>query len=199
MKFSLIICTYMRPEPLLQLLQSVKEQTLHPDEILIVDGSLNNETKIVLEENRFENLNYFLVDGANRGLTKQRNFGISHVGANMEVVCFLDDDTVLEKDYFEELIKTFKSDLTITGVGGVAINENNWGTIETNKKYKSKRYYSFEGYIYKEGQRNVIRNYLGLQSNLGAGKMPNYSHGRTCGFPLSNKTYEVDLLIGMSM
>ncbi|HSD06155.1 glycosyltransferase family 2 protein, partial [Flavobacterium sp.] len=47
--------------------------------------------------------------------------------------------------------------------------------------------------------RNVIRNYLGLQSNLGAGKMPNYSHGRTCGFPLSNKTYEVDLLIGMSM
>ena len=28
--------------------------------------------------------------------------------------------------------------------------------------------------------------------------MPDYSHGKTCGFPLNGKTYEVDLLIGMS-
>ena len=56
----------------------------------------------------------------------------------------------------------------------------------------------FDGYVYKEGQRNVVRNYLGLSSNLGPGKMPTYSHGRTCGFPNNGKTYEVDLLIGMS-
>ena len=55
-----------------------------------------------------------------------------------------------------------------------------------------------DGYVYKEGQRNVVRNYLGLQSNLGPGRMPDYSHGKTCGFPLNDKTYEVDLLIGMS-
>ena len=29
--------------------------------------------------------------------------------------------------------------------------------------------------------------------------MPNYSHGRTSGFPFTGKTYEVDLLVGMSM
>jgi GT2 family glycosyltransferase len=199
MKFSLIICTYMRPKPLLQLLQSVKEQSLNPDEILIVDGSTNNETQLVLEENYFENLSYFLVSDEHRGLTKQRNFGIAHVGANMEVVCFLDDDTVLEKDYFEELINTFKQDITVTGVGGVAINENNWKPILANKNYNKKKFFSLDGFVYKEGQRNVVRNYLGLQSNLAPGKMPNYSHGRTCGFPLNNKIYEVDLLIGMSM
>jgi GT2 family glycosyltransferase len=44
----------------------------------------------------------------------------------------------------------------------------------------------------------VVRNYLGLQSHLGPGRMPDYSHGKTCGFPLDGKTYEVDLLIGMS-
>ena len=38
MKFSLIICTYQRPKPLLQLLQSVQEQTLYPDEILIIEA-----------------------------------------------------------------------------------------------------------------------------------------------------------------
>jgi GT2 family glycosyltransferase len=39
---------------------------------------------------------------------------------------------------------------------------------------------------------------LGLQSDLRPGKMPDYSHGRTCGFPLNDKIYKVDLLIGMS-
>ena len=28
--------------------------------------------------------------------------------------------------------------------------------------------------------------------------MPEFSHGRTCGFPLDGQVYEVDLLVGMS-
>ncbi|WP_026727795.1 glycosyltransferase family 2 protein [Flavobacterium denitrificans] len=199
MKFSLIICTYMRPEPLLKLLQSVRLQSAYPDEILIVDGSLNNKTETVLRENQFENLKYFLVDDAGRGLTKQRNFGIKKVNSNSEVVCFLDDDTVLEPDYFEEIIKTFQDNKDIIGVGGVAINENKWKPQKANVHYKTKKYYLFEDYFYPEGLRNIVRNYLGLSSNLGPGKMPNYSHGRTCGFPMTGEIYEVDLLIGMSM
>jgi GT2 family glycosyltransferase len=198
-QFSLIICTYMRPKPLLQLLQSVREQTLYPDEILVIDGSTNNETQLILNENHFENLHYYLVPKEHRGLTKQRNYGITRAGSNMEVFCFLDDDTVLEKEYFKELIDTFRYNIAITGVGGVAINENNWKPILSSKIYNKKKYFSFDGFVYKEGLRNVVRNYLGLQSNLAPGKMPNYSHGRTCGFPLNNKIYEVDLLIGMSM
>jgi GT2 family glycosyltransferase len=189
----------MRPKPLLQLLQSVKGQTLYPDEILIIDGSTNDGTAQVLANTSFLNLHYFLVPKEQRGLTKQRNFGIARVGAEMEVICFLDDDTVLEKDYFEQLVKTFQSDATISGVGGVAINENKWKAKVNGKYFNTKRYYEWEGHVYKEGQRNVLRNYFRLQSNEGPGKMPNYSHGRTCGFPLNGKVYEVDLLIGMSM
>jgi GT2 family glycosyltransferase len=96
------------------------------------------------------------------------------------------------------LLKTFKDNLDVTGVGGVSINENRWSMIEPNKKYDKYHYFQFEDYVYKEGQRNVFRNYLGLESNLGPGKMPAFSHGKTCGFPLNGKTYEVDLLIGMS-
>ena len=75
MKFSLIICTYMRPKPLLDLLESVRLQTLYPDEILIVDGSKNVETQVALNQHSFAKLKYFLVEDANRGLTKQRNYG----------------------------------------------------------------------------------------------------------------------------
>ena len=188
----------MRPQSVLQLLQSVQGQTLYPDEILIIDGSTNAETALVLEENQFQYLHYFAVPPEHRGLTKQRNYGIERVGKEMEVVCFLDDDTVLENDYFEEVINTFKENPGISGVGGVASNENSWSLAEPNKKYDAHRYYQWEGYVYKEGQRNVVRNYLGLQSNLGPGRMPDYSHGKTCGFPLDGKTHEVDLLMGMS-
>ena len=188
----------MRPQSVLQLLQSVREQTVYPDEILVVDGSTNTETELVLQENRFLHLHYFAVPPEHRGLTKQRNFGIERLGKEMEVVCFLDDDTVLEKDYFEEIIKTFEENQDVSGVGGVAINENGWSLAEPNKEYDPNHYYQWEGFVYKEGQRNVVRNYLGLQSNLGPGRMPAFSHGRTCGFPLTGKTYGVDLLIGMS-
>lgn len=188
----------MRPQSVLQLLQSVQGQTVYPDEILIVDGSTNTETELVLKDNSFPKLDYFAVPPEQRGLTKQRNFGIERLGQAMEVVCFLDDDTILEKEYFEEVLKTFEEQPGISGVGGVAVNENSWTLAEPTKKYDPRRYCQWEGFVYQEGQRNVVRNYLGLQSHLGPGRMPDYSHGKTCGFPLNGKTHEVDLLIGMS-
>ncbi len=189
----------MRSKSLLELLLSIKLQSVYPNEILIIDGSLDGETAKILSEYNFKNLEYFLVSDEYRGLTRQRNFGISKTAVDSEIVCFLDDDTVLESNYFAEVIKTFESNHEIIGVGGVAINENKWKPQEINVSYNKRKYYLFEKYAYKEGLRNVARNYLGLSSNLGPGKMPNYSHGRTCGFPLTGKTYEVDLLIGMSM
>ncbi|MBE8727793.1 glycosyltransferase family 2 protein [Flavobacterium sp. KB82] len=199
MNFSLVICTYMRPDSLLQLLKSVEEQNLYPNDILIIDGSSNEESKKVVEENQFKRVQYFLVSDQDRGLTKQRNFGVSKLAVETEIVCFLDDDTVLEKGYFEEIIKTFELDSEVVGVGGVALNENKWKPHDSKIMFNKNKYYFFENYIYKEGLRNRARNYLGLASNLGPGKMPAFSHGRTCGFPLTGKSYEVDLLIGMSM
>jgi GT2 family glycosyltransferase len=188
----------MRPQSLLKLLKSVHQQILYPDQILIVDGSVDKETERMLQNNQFVNLNYFMVLPEQRGLTRQRNFGLKKVDNTIEVIAFLDDDTELMPNYFEELIKTFIDDQSISGVGGVAINENSWSLAVPNKKYDRHRYFQLDGYVYKEGQRNVVRNYLGLQSNLSPGKIPEYSHGKTCGFPLNGKTHEVDLLIGMS-
>lgn len=199
MKFSLIICSYMRPQALLSLLQSVQKQTLYPKEIIIVDGSVDDRTETLISDHKFSNLKYFKVTDENRGLTRQRNFGISKVNPESEIICFLDDDTVLEKDYFAEIVKTFQNNNEIVGVGGIAINENKWQIQKEGNIYNTSKYYLFEGYFYPEGLRNIVRNYFGLASNLEPGRMPLYSHGRTCGFPMTGKIYEVDLLIGMSM
>ena len=196
--FTLIICTYMRPQAILNLLESVKKQTLYPNEILVIDGSTNDETRLELENNHFENLKYYKVEDEDRGLTKQRNFGIDKVDKTSEVVCFLDDDTVLEPHYFEAVIQAFNSDKNIVGVGGIALNENRWTLKDDNKTYNNTDYYEFEDYVIKESLRNKIRNIFGLQSPDKPGIMPSFSHGRTYSYPLTKKNYDVDLLVGMS-
>lgn len=188
----------MRPNSVFELLKSIQLQSLFPNEILIIDGSTNSETEEVIKDISIDKLHYFKVLPQYRGLTKQRNFGLDKVSTTSEVIAFLDDDTVLNPDYFKELIKTFCNDATITGVGGVAINENGWKLVDSLVNYNKHHFVLSDGYVYKEGQRNVVRNYLGLQSNLPPGRMPVFSHGKTCGFPLNGKTHEVDLLVGMS-
>ena len=118
MKFSLIICTYMRPDPLLKLLRSVTEQTLYPDEILIIDGSTDERTKNAIASHNFPSLRYYKVPENERGLTRQRNYGIERVSDDIEVVCFLDDDTVLKPEYFKNLLDTYMQYPKALGVGG---------------------------------------------------------------------------------
>ena len=196
MKFSLIICTYQRPKPLLQLLQSVQEQTLYPDEILIIDGSTNDATERMIANTFFLNLNYFLVPKEERGLTKQRNFGIARVSKDNDVVCFLDDDTVLSADYFEQLLSTYQKYPDALGVGGYIHNETKWEFIGTIYKPQIDEF-CFDGWKRKDGSRFVLRKKLGLDSDCPPGFSSLYSHGRSVGFlPPSGKIYEVEQLMG---
>ena len=196
MKFSLIICTYMRPEPLVKLLNSVNIQSKYPDEILIIDGSLNEETKAALDKNNFKNLKYFLVSEKNRGLTRQRNFGISKVATDSEIVCFLDDDTVLEVNYFQNLLETYNIFPQALGVGGYISNEIKWEKVSENDKSKINEF-CFDGWKRKDSSRFIIRKKLRLDSDCSPGFSSLFSHGRSVGFlPPSNKIYEVEQLMG---
>lgn len=188
----------MRPKALINLLNSVKEQLLYPNEILIIDGSTNNETALILKQYKFENLKYFKVKEKDRGLTKQRNFGINLINKTSDVVCFLDDDTVLKPSYFKSIINTFSNNPDVTGIGGVALNENRWLEKKVDKVYDKTNYYEFENYVIKESLRNKIRNIFKLQSPDLPGVMPTFSNGRTYSYPLTGKIYKVDLLVGMS-
>ncbi len=186
----------MRPKPLLQLLQSVQEQTVYPNEILIIDGSTNPDTESILKENPFANLHYFAVPPEHRGLTKQRNYGIERLGSEMEVVCFLDDDTVLGNDYFEQLLKTYEIHPETLGVGGYIINESQWEFVGEQYQPKMEEYH-FDGWKRKDGSRFIARKRLGLDSDCPPGFSPAFSHSRSVGFlPPSGNIYEAELLMG---
>lgn len=196
MNFSLIICTYKRPTALLQLLQSVVQQSLYPSEILIVDGSPDDATKEMINENDFKNLFYFKVSPEDRGLTKQRNYGISRVSESSDVVCFLDDDTILATTYFEEIIKTYSVFPAALGVGGYIANEVTWQYAGPDYCPKIKEFY-YDEWKRSDGARFVWRKKLGLDADTLPGFLPEFSHGRSVGFlPPTGKTYEVEQLMG---
>jgi GT2 family glycosyltransferase len=196
MKFSLIICTYRRAKSLIRLLESIKKQTLYPYEILIIDGSENNETELLLGKYRYENLSYYKVYKNNRGLTKQRNYGISKTSIESKIFCFLDDDIVVQPDYFENLLTTFTDKPDAIGVGGAIINEGIWKKSFSNSKIDSDLYY-FKGWERNLGSRNVLRKKLGLLSDKPPGIMPIYSNGFSIGFyPPTGDIYKVEYFMG---
>lgn len=186
----------MRPKPILDLLESVTIQTKYPNEVLIIDGSTNEETQLALKTNQFLNLKYYKVDENNRGLTKQRNFGVQKVDNDIDIVCFLDDDTILDAHYFENILKVYELYPSALGVGGYISNEDDWEFVGNDYQPNVKEYF-YDGWKKKDGSRFVLRKKLGLDSNTKPGFHPEFSHGRSIGFlPPSDSIYEVEQLMG---
>lgn len=186
----------MRDEALLKLLKTVKQQSLYPNEIIIVDGSTNDATKTMLKNNDFANLNYYKVNENERGLTKQRNYGVKHVANNSDVICFLDDDVLLEQTYFKQLIETYKDYPKALAVGGYITNEVQWKKASENALIDANTY-GYDGWLREEPLRYRVRRYFKLLPDEFPGFLPSFSHGRPISFlPPSGKIYEVELLMG---
>lgn len=196
MNFSVIICTYQRPESLRVLLKSIQSQTIKPNDLIIVDGSLDNKTEVLLktEFDDFLELNYILVDSDQRGLTKQRNIGIKRVNAQSEVVVFLDDDLILEADFLLNLLSTFEDEKVI-GADGLITNENYWIKSQPNEVHKL-NYKYLDGYKLKLSSRDIIRKIFGsYPTNIQPGLIPKYGHGKSS-LPPTGKSYFVEHIMG---
>jgi GT2 family glycosyltransferase/SAM-dependent methyltransferase len=113
---SVVLCTYRRPSSVARFLDSIAVQTRRPDELIVVDASPDAETERVAAARCAGcRTDYWRVDGALRGLTRQRNFALQRVGHNL--VAFFDDDVVLEPTCLEELERAHRISDGIAGVG----------------------------------------------------------------------------------
>ena len=72
----------------------VEKQSFYPNQILIIDGSIDDTTAIHFGKSTIANLEYYKVSASQRGLTKQRNFGVERVKQGIDYISFLDDDVV---------------------------------------------------------------------------------------------------------
>lgn len=120
MTSSFIICTKDRLLDLQDCLKSIVQQTILPDEVIIIDASEDN----ISAENQ-KNSKDILSDKiklifirSKPSTTRQRNIGIDH--ANGDIVFFLDDDVILEPDYHAKMLEVYelKKEENIGGVRG---------------------------------------------------------------------------------
>lgn len=196
LSISLIICTYQRSNEIRRLLKALMSQTRIPDEIIVVDGSLDNTTESVTKEfiEIFSGrLVYVHVDKTDRGLTRQRNVGIKL--AKSEIIAFLDDDTIPEPDYFEQIHACFLRHPEAIGVGGTITNEIEWKKAGSDNK-PGWNVFRWEEWERRENWRWRVRKLLGLDSPLPPGWMPPFGHGRPANYPPDGKDYRVEFVMG---
>lgn len=127
LKFSIVICTLNRPVDLNECLSSLAHQTYAPYEVIIVDASNNKKSYNVVEswkKNKLKEIKYIHTVP---GLTKQRNVGV--INSSGEVIAFLDDDVILDKEYFQAMANCFENYDVIVGATGNIKNVGNASII----------------------------------------------------------------------
>jgi len=168
--FSVVICTLHNLAGLVKCASSIAKQTVKPYEVIIVHGenSGNIVEKIFpILESKSINCKYI---SSIRSLVIQRNIGIDNSSGN--VIVFLDDDVILEKDYFYYLLKIYKTKWH-DNLGGVQ------GTIIENKKR------------YRWTLKEILKYIFLLGSTNGDGNLLPSGNASFCGNPNGIKKVEI--------
>lgn len=123
MMLSVLVATMNRPDDLRRALLSLAAQRRLPDEVIIIDQSQDKLSQLVCTEVNAlgplaSRIRYFHQDVPS--LVRARNRGIS-VAAG-EVLSFLDDDVVLEPDYYNHILTAFAAEPNVGAIGGSVQN-----------------------------------------------------------------------------
>ena len=99
---SIIIPVYNVEDYVSETLDSVKNQTSLPDEVIVInDGSTDNSFNMI---KNYSDLKYFKIfETKNQGLGQTRNYGISL--AKSDYIYFLDSDDIIENNFIYEMRK----------------------------------------------------------------------------------------------
>jgi len=124
MKISVVIPTYKREKDLSECLDSILGQSFLPVEVFVIDNARENATKASVQgqkeifSSRGIRLEY-IDNSKENSLTVARNWGIKMCGG--DVISFLDDDVILDKDYYKEVAKFFNDNDKAIGVSAQTI------------------------------------------------------------------------------
>jgi len=124
LKISAIIPTKNRLQDLIVAFNSISKQSRPPDELIIVDQSSSPISQTIIASLRnslpaTSELNY-IYNTCISGLVEAKHVGVSH--ASGDILCFFEDDIVLELDYIYEIELSFLNLASILGASGVVTN-----------------------------------------------------------------------------
>jgi len=116
-RIAFVVPTKDRPDDLRRMLTSLQVQSVHPDQVIVVDGS-ENPIKDTLKEFPKLNIQYSRVYPPS--LSRQRNVGIAAIEPGVTLAGHLDDDLVFKPGAMEAMLSFWES--APDDVGGARFN-----------------------------------------------------------------------------
>ena len=144
MTLSVIIPTYNRNRILCNTISSVissyeNANVINDMELIIVDQTSNHDEETVSFLERLKQVNYIsCINVQKASLPNARNIGIKE--SKGDIILFLDDDVILQKDFFENLLSAYKDKRICSVVGRVKLVDENNGNILLQNQSSLKRF-----------------------------------------------------------
>lgn len=115
---SVIITTYNRFESLKNCIDSIYNQTIDDEkvEIIVIDDGSTDDTPSITK--KYKKVRYFRNNRKGHGAGC--NLGIKK--AKGEIIAFIDDDCIADKDWLKNILLTFNKHKEVSGIGGAIIN-----------------------------------------------------------------------------
>ena len=118
-----IIPTRNRPFELLNAIRSLCIQSRLPDELIVIDQSIDNKSGSAIANlmRKFKQIKLLYVyDPKILGLVDAKRISLGY--ASGDIICFLEDDIVLETDYIQQIELGFKKNANMLGCCGIITN-----------------------------------------------------------------------------
>lgn len=168
MKYSLIIATLGRKKELLELIESIKNSDYETNNLEIIIVDQNEKGFLDKELSKFENLNIKHIHSDIKGLSYNRNIGLSY--ASGDIICFPDDDCKFYENTLNEVSNILLRSNIDFCMGQIYDRETKKDVIKkwSKKEFKVNRFNSY--FINSSITMFIKKEYiLNFDENLGVG------------------------------
>ena len=145
MKVYIVIPAYNEEAHLMKTLQSLTEQTILPDKLVVVNDNSTDGTQNIIDSfsDKFDIIQSISITSEDKHKPGSKVIeafykGFDSLDSYYDIICKFDADLIFPKNYLEQIIQMFKSDSEIGMVGGFChIQENGDWVLEnlTNKDH----------------------------------------------------------------
>jgi GT2 family glycosyltransferase len=124
LNMSVVLPTKNRPKDLINFLKSLSIQSEFPSELIIVDQSDNSNHVDICKSLIPSGINLiYIYDRGISGLVEAKYFG--YLQSNHNIICFLEDDLILDSDFIRCLFFGFVDNPKMIGCSGFITNTPN--------------------------------------------------------------------------
>ncbi|NBO71512.1 glycosyltransferase family 2 protein [bacterium] len=161
MIISAVIPTKNRPHDLLQAVRSILSQKRLPDQLIIIDQSNCNYGKSLIDLEFVIKLGCdlcYINDTNIKGLVEAKAKSLEYVKG--DIICFFEDDIIIEHEYIFEIERAFKENIGLKGCSGVITN-----ATSSSKIYRF-FYNIFHRGIFTDPRPDIYANFLTNNNQL---------------------------------